>query len=153
LTDVIGILRVGLGVVLLVAATGKAISRPSSLDILLIAAEFAIASALFLGLLPVVSAVVTAGMTIGYLAYSFRGTQTQCRCFGAHLPTTSRSGQQWRNAALSALALTYAWAVLAAGQPPRSDALSVGLGVLLGAAVITFPWLNEWSLGNNRVSD
>lgn len=153
MADVIGILRVALGVVLLAAAVGKAISRPASVGILVIGAEFAISIALLLGLLPVVSAVATAGLTIIYFAYSFRGSQNQCRCFGAHLPATSRSGQQLRNAALAALALSYAWALMAAGQPPRSDALSVGIGVLLAAAVITFPWLNEWSLGNERVSD
>jgi hypothetical protein len=136
------ILAATLAVVLMTAAIGKPLSKPTPGDLALGALDALLAT----GIAPVLGALACLAVTGAYATHALtRRPGQRCACFGSHLPRTSVGGQRARNLTLLAVVTGYSAITLAGhGEAAGHLAIDLALAVVLSTAIVAGPWLAEW---------
>ncbi len=145
ISDVVLMLASGVAVVLGAAAFGKAVSPASTWEKVAALPEISL-GILLAGLrwpsIVAVAFLLSAGYTVWAVT---RSKDSRCTCFGAGLPSTSRTGQVVRNLSMTAVAAFCLALSLAYGaREPSLPVLDLSLGLVIGAAMVVTPWLGSW---------
>jgi hypothetical protein len=144
--DVAVFLAVVLATVFGSAGMGKLIGGGTTQDHLIALLEGAVALCVLVPPVRLVGALAAAFLSFSYVVHAFiRPGANRCHCFGERLPSTSLTGQRWRNATLAIVSTSCTAAILMAASDSVATSLFDYLGgVALGGFVISVPWVLDW---------